>query len=208
MEFTGRKIEILKEVIGRFIAKADPVLGVEMVSTGEVACIGEDFYDALLKAMIAAEFRIPSKGNVLITAGGEELKQAVVPVAKELVNLGFRIFATAHTADHLETAGIKVVRLHKVSETKLEPNLLNCILKGAIAMVINLPLPSISAEKFNQIMEDEYLIRRKAVEFNIPCITNIQLAKAVVEAIKRKRNTPIKIKSLNEYHKDLKISYW
>ncbi len=122
--------------------------------------------------------------------------------------MGFRIFATSHTADHLETAGIKVVRLHKVSETQLEPNLLNCILKGAIQMVINLPLPSISAELFNQIMEDEYIIRRKAVEFNIPCITNLQLAEAVIEAIKRNRNTQIKIKSLNEYHKTLKITYW
>jgi carbamoyl-phosphate synthase large subunit len=190
------------------LSGADPVLGVEMVSTGEVACIGEDFYDALLKAMIAAEFRIPLKGNVLITVGGEELKQQVIPVAKELVNLGFRIFATAHTADHLENAGIKVVRLHKVSETKLEPNLLNCILKGSIQMVINLPLPSVVVEEFNSIMQDEYVIRRKAVEFNIPCITNLQLAKAVVEAIKRKRTAGIKVKSLNEYHKDLKITYW
>ncbi len=187
---------------------ADPVLGVEMVSTGEVAVIADDFYDALLKAMIAAEIHIPLKGNVLITVGGEELKEQVIPVAKELVNLGFRIFATSHTADHMEAAGIKVVRLHKVSETKLEPNLLHCILKGAIQMVINLPLPSVVMEEFNQIMADEYIIRRKAVEFNIPCITNIQLARAVVEAIKRQRNAKIKVKSLNEYHKELKITYW
>ena len=190
------------------LSGADPVLGVEMVSTGEVACIGEDFYDALLKAMIAAEIHIPLKGNVLITVGGEELKEQVIPVAKELVKLGFRIFATAHTADHMEMAGIKVVRLHKVSETKLEPNLLNCILKGAIQMVINLPLPSVVVEEFNSIMQDEYAIRRKAVEFNIPCITNIQLARAVVEAIKRMRNAKIKVKSLNEYHKELKMTYW
>ncbi|OLS13121.1 MAG: carbamoyl-phosphate synthase, large subunit, partial [Promethearchaeota archaeon CR_4] len=190
------------------LSGADPILGVEMVSTGEVACIGEDFYDALLKAMIAAEIRIPLKGNVLITVGGEDLKEQVIPVARELVELGFRIFATSHTADHMEVAGIKVIRLHKVSETKLEPNLLNCILKGAIQMVINLPLPSVVVEEFDNIMQDEYIIRRKAVEFNIPCITNIQLARAVVEAIKRQRDAKIKVKSLNEYHKQLKMTYW
>jgi carbamoyl-phosphate synthase large subunit len=186
---------------------ADPVLGVEMVSTGEVACIGEDFYDALLKAMIAAEVKIPLQGNVLITAGGEEQKKQIISVAQELVDLGFRIFATAHTADHLEAAGINAVRLHKLQEEE-EPNLLHCLMKGAIQMVINLPVPSIMAEEFNEAMEAEYIIRRKAVEFNIPCITNIQLAHAVVEAIRLRRDQEITVKSLQEYHATLKLNYW
>ncbi|MHA1731561.1 MAG: carbamoyl phosphate synthase preATP-grasp domain-containing protein, partial [Promethearchaeota archaeon] len=187
---------------------ADPILGVEMASTGEVACIGEDFYDALIKAMIAGEIRVPMEGNVLLSAGGDELKVQLVPLGRKLVELGFKLFATEHTADVLERAGLEVLRLHKVSEVNLEPNLMNCILKGSIQMVINLPRPTIVTEKFNQVMEDEYKIRRTAVEFNIPVITNIQLASATVEAIRRFKGRDLVIKSLNEYHDELERTYW
>ncbi|GAB4318950.1 MAG: carbamoyl-phosphate synthase (glutamine-hydrolyzing) large subunit [Promethearchaeota archaeon] len=188
---------------------ADPVLGVEMVSTGEVACIGDDFYDALVKAMLAGEIDVPMEGNVLLSAGGDEMKMKLVPLARKLLEMGFKIFATEHTADVLRSAHLEVVQLHKVSETEKTPNLMSCILQGAIHMVINLPQPTIMQEKFDQIMEDEYKIRRLAVEFNIPVITNIQLAAATVEAIRRLKMRPgPSVKSLNEYHEELGRTYW
>src|SRR4030043_2253644 len=89
------------------LSGADPVLGVEMLSTGEVACLGENFADAFSKALQSAEFRIPPKGgSVLITVGGEELKKRVVPLAKAFEEMGFKIYATAHTAEALQAEGI------------------------------------------------------------------------------------------------------
>ncbi|MFX1451548.1 MAG: carbamoyl-phosphate synthase (glutamine-hydrolyzing) large subunit [Promethearchaeota archaeon] len=189
--------------------KADPVLGVEMASTGEVASIGEDFSDALIKALESAEMEIPMHGgNVLISVGGEELKKQVIPLAKKLKDLGFTIFATEDTAKALRENGIYAVKLYKIHEYGLEPNIMDCLQNGAIDLVINIPLPTTIKEKFRTIMEDEYKIRRMAVDYNLPVIINLQLAKALIEAIKFVRKTDISIKSLNEYHETLKEVYW
>ncbi|TET28971.1 MAG: carbamoyl-phosphate synthase (glutamine-hydrolyzing) large subunit, partial [Candidatus Heimdallarchaeota archaeon] len=145
--------------------KADPVLGVEMASTGEIGIIGEDFQDALIKALEATEMDIPIEGgNVLISVGGDELKKQVIPLAKKLKALGFTIFATEDTALTLKKNGVEAVRLYKVHEYGKEPNIMACLQEGHIDMVINIPMPTTVEEKFKTIMEDEYEIRRMAVD--------------------------------------------
>ncbi|MFX1274286.1 MAG: carbamoyl-phosphate synthase (glutamine-hydrolyzing) large subunit [Promethearchaeota archaeon] len=189
--------------------KADVILGVEMNSTGEVAVIGDDFQDALLKALEAAEQYIPVEGgNVLISVGGDELKQEVIPIAKKLRDLGFTIFATEDTAKALRNNDIDVVRLYKVHEKGMEPNIMECLQEGRIDMVINIPLPTTVEDKFRKIIEDEYKIRRMAVDYNIPVIINLQLAKTIVDAIENVREKKLVVKSLNDYHSNLKEVYW
>jgi carbamoyl-phosphate synthase large subunit len=189
--------------------KADFRLGVEMASTGEIGIIGEDFQDALIKALEATEMRIPVEGgNVLLSVGGEELKKQIIPLAKKLKDMGFTIFATKDTALALKNSGIYAVKLYKIHEAGMEPNIMGCLQNGAIDLVINIPLPTTVEEKFATIIEDEYKIRRMAVDYNIPVIINLQLARAIVDAIEDVRKKEIKIKSLNEYHKTLKEIYW
>ena len=189
--------------------KADFRLGVEMASTGEIGIIGDNFQDALIKALEATEMRIPVEGgNVLISVGGEELKTQIIPIAKKLNDLGFTIFATEDTALALKNSGIYAVRLYKIHESGMEPNIMGCLQNGAIDLVINIPLPTTVEEDFSTIIEDEYKIRRMAVDYNIPVIINLQLARAIVDAIENVRNKNVEIKSLNEYHKTLKEIYW
>ncbi|MHA1619418.1 MAG: carbamoyl-phosphate synthase (glutamine-hydrolyzing) large subunit [Promethearchaeota archaeon] len=197
---------------------ADPILGVEMMSTGEVACIGDNFPDALIKSMMAADFKVPIEcGNILITVAGYELKKVISPYALRLEKMGFKIFATQHTAEVFMDEGIEVEILNKVSQEEIKPNIVDYILKRDLVLVINIPLDS-NNMRSNQILEDEYLIRRKAIEFNIPVITNIQLVEALVEAIEdlhdagitnmQKYHESVSIKSLNEYHQHLREIYW
>ncbi len=197
---------------------ADPILSVEMMSTGEVACIGDDIPDALIKSMLAADYKIPLQaGNILITVAGEELKIAVVPLALRLQQMGYKIFATPHTADHLIENGVNTIILNKVSEPNKKPNIIDYILKRDLKMVINIPMPSKGATDV-QAYEDEYLIRRKTVEFGIPIITNLQLAETLVDALEELReegivdfesyHEKVKIASLNEYLEEIKKIYW
>ena len=221
--FMGKKIpdHLQKLPYGRFVSvkapmfsfmrldKADVVLSVEMASTGECACIGDDFSEALMKALESTEMKIPIHGgNVLISVGGEELKKQVVPLAKKLKKLGFNIFATEDTAEALKNNGIYAVKLYKIHEYGMEPNIIGCLQNGAIDLVINIPLPTTVEEKFRKIMEDEYKIRRMAVDYNIPVIVNLELAKALIEAIEKTKRKEMSIKSLNEYHDTLKEVYW
>ena len=189
--------------------KADVVLSVEMNSTGETAIIDDNFPSALMKALEAAEQNIPiDGGNVLISVGGDELKRQVLPLAIKLRNLGFNIFATEDTAKYLKENGIFAVKLYKVHEYGKEPNIMGCLMNGAIDLVINIPTPSTSDEEFRRILEDEYKIRRMAVDYNIPVIINLQLAKAIIDAIRIVRKKPLQIKSLDEFHSELKEIYW
>jgi len=197
---------------------ADPILGVEMVSTGEVACIGEDFPDALVKSLIAAEFTVPlSPGNILITVAGSELKEEIVPAAKQLQKIGHKLYATPHTAEVLASNGVGSLVLHKVSEPDKKPNILDFILNRELDLVINIP-QAFEESIDPTITEDEYKIRRKAVEFNIPVITNMQLAQSVVEALTylyergihnlHDYYQQVPIKSLQEYNQYLNKLYW
>jgi carbamoyl-phosphate synthase large subunit len=182
------------------LSGADPVLGVEMLSTGEVACLGENFADALSKALQSAEFKIPiSNGSVLVTVGGEELKRKVVPLAKSLRKMGFRIYATEHTAEVLHSAGLNNVSvLHKIKETHMNPNILEHLQKRKIDLVINIPNAN-NQDKHSEILKDEYIIRRLAVEFGIPVVTNLELTSALVKALKHHDYNVLTVRSLNEY---------
>jgi len=221
--FMGKTIpdHLLNLPYGRFVAvkapmfsfmrldKADYRLGVEMSSTGEIACFGADFPEALIKALEAVEMKIPLQGgNVLISVGGDDLRNKVIPLAKKLRKLGFTIFATEHTALALKNSGIYAVKLYKIHEYGMEPNVIGCLQNGAIDLVINIPLPTTVEDEFEKILEDEYKIRRMAVDYNIPVIVNLELAKALIEAIEKTKRKEKSIKSLNEYHDTLKEVYW
>ena len=180
-----------------------------MNSTGEIGVIGDDFPDALLKALESAEQYIPiDGGNVLISIGGDELKKQIIPIARRLKDLGFTIFGTEHTVEALRNNGIDAVKLYKVHEIGKEPNIMECLQNGNIDMVINIPLPTTAEEKFRMIMEDEYKIRRLSVDYNLPVIITLELAKAIVDAIEKVREKPLIVKSLNDYQSELKEIYW
>jgi carbamoyl-phosphate synthase large subunit len=191
------------------LSGADPVLGVEMLSTGEVACLGENFSDAFSKALQAAEFTIPPKdGAVLISVGGDvERKKRVVPIAQAFADMGFRIYATAHTAEVLNAAGVKTKVLYKVSDAEADPNILDYLQHRKIDLVINVPMPN-RRSNFSDILTDGYIIRRQAVEFNIPVITNLQLAAALMDVLKQKGQNGNSIRSLNEYMDELPWKLW
>jgi len=178
---------------------ADPVSGVEMMSTGEVACIGRNFSDAFAKALQATEIVLPKRGGVLITVGGKELKNRIIPLSLALASLGFEIYATEHTAQSLHESGLKkIVALHKIRESEKKPNILDFLLSGKINLVINIPTNHDSALD-DSILQDEYSIRRIAVEHNIPVVTTIELASAIVEALQYLKLQEPEILPLEDY---------
>ncbi|MCW4044723.1 MAG: carbamoyl-phosphate synthase (glutamine-hydrolyzing) large subunit [Candidatus Bathyarchaeota archaeon] len=191
------------------LSGADPVLGVEMLSTGEVACLGENFADAFSKALQSAEFRIPPRGgSVLITVGGEEAKRRVVPLAKAFEEMGFTIYATAHTAEALQAAGISTVSvLYKVKEADANPNILDYLQERKIDLVINVPMGN-KQKSYSDVLTDGYIIRRQAVEFNVPVITNLELASALVKVLQQQGNDGAVVRSLNEYMDSLPWKLW
>lgn len=186
------------------LSGADPSLGVEMLSTGEVACLGQNFADAFSKALQSAEFKIPPNGgSVLITVAGEELKRKVVPLAKSLRQMGFKIYATKHTAETLRGAGLNSISvLHKVKEANMKPNIIDYLQKRKIDLVINVPTANIR-DKYIDVLEDEYIIRRQAVEFNIPVITNLELASALVRVLRHRDCNGLTVRSLSDYMEGL-----
>ena len=191
------------------LSGADPVLGVEMLSTGEVACLGENFTDALSKAMQSAEFKMPPKGgSVLITVGGKELKKQVVPLGRALRKMGFKIYATQHTADALRDEGVNNISvLHKVREVGQKPNIVDYLQEAKIDLVINIPMPN-HLVTFSEVLKDEYTIRRLAIEFNVPVVTNLQLASALTKILEQREANKFDIRSLNEYMDSLPRKFW
>jgi carbamoyl-phosphate synthase large subunit len=181
------------------LSGADPVSGVEMVSTGEVACIGRNFSDAFAKALQATEVVLPKRGGVLITVGGKELKNKIIPLSLALASLGFEIYATEHTAESLHESGLKKVNgLHKIRENEKKPNILDYLLNGKINLVINIPTNRYDLPD-ESILQDEYSIRRVAVEHNIPVVTTIELASAIVEALQYLKLQEPEILPLGDY---------
>ncbi len=158
---------------------ADPRLGVEMASTGEVACFGNDAEDALLLSLLSVGFTMPKK-NVLITVGSLEDKVELLSSIQDLQRLGFAFFATQHTHEFLESRGVPSALLHKVSEPR-SPNIREYLQKRRVDLVINIPTHSSAATR-----TDGYYIRRLAIDHGIPLITNVQLCKRLVEALERK----------------------
>lgn len=191
------------------LSGADPVLGVEMLSTGEVACLGATFGDAFSKALQSAEFHMPPKGgSVLITVGGAEPKRRALPLAKAFEEMGFKIYATEHTADALREAGINSVSvLHKVKEQCSSPNILDYLQERKIDLVINIPMGN-KEKPYSDVLTDGYIIRRQAVEFNVPVITNLELAYALVDILQKRENEVSEIRSLNEYMDELPWKLW
>jgi len=187
---------------------ADPILGVEMRSTGEVACLGDNFFDAFLKALIAAGFRIPEPGdNILLTIGGAREKEEAVPIAKTLRSLGYNIYATEHTAEHLVKAGVDGVKVvYKIRERDRRPNIADLLAERAIHLVINIPLTT--PERQPDVLEDEYAIRRKAVELGVPVITTMEGAVALVKALTWMRWNELTVQSLNEYQERAPLRIW
>jgi carbamoyl-phosphate synthase large subunit len=171
---------------------ADPTLGVEMSSTGEVACLGDDFEEAFLKAMLSVGYRMPIK-SVLLSTGPLEHKAGFVVSARALVSLGVRLFATQGTADFMRQYGIQVEMLHWPLE-RATPNVLEYLGDGRIDLVINIPKNYQEDELTN-----DYIIRRKAVDFAIPLITELRLAQRFVEALATKAVDDLHVKSWDEY---------
>jgi carbamoyl-phosphate synthase large subunit len=168
------------------IDKADPVLGVEMVSTGEVACFGTSFDDAFVKAYIASNYYLPQPGDgVLVTMA--KTRREILPYARMLADNGYRLFATRHTGEEFSENGIESRTLYKVSERK-KPNIIDSIINKDVKLVINIPTSNgdITSQK---ILRDEYMIRRKATEYGIPVITNIELAKTIIESLTRRNGS-------------------
>jgi carbamoyl-phosphate synthase large subunit len=171
---------------------ADPVLGVEMASTGEVGCLGDDFEEAFLKAMLSVGFRLPVR-SVLLSTGPVEDKAAFLESARTLRGMGVELFATEGTAAFLQQNGVAAARVHWPDEPA-SPNTLELLAARRVDLVINIPKSTAEDELAN-----DYRIRRKAADFGIPLITNIQLAQRLVEALSRKRLSELQIKSWQEY---------
>ncbi|MBI2638560.1 carbamoyl-phosphate synthase (glutamine-hydrolyzing) large subunit [Candidatus Peregrinibacteria bacterium] len=171
---------------------ADPVLGVEMASTGEVACFGNDLSEALLKAMISVGFIIPKK-NICLTIGRIEDKADFLPSARKLARLGFKLFATEGTAAFLRQNDLDVTTLHK-ARTGKHPSIIDYLIEKKLDLVIDVPKSYSRAD-----ITDGYLIRRRAIDSNIPLITNLQIARAVVDAIERYKETDLETKPWSAY---------
>jgi carbamoyl-phosphate synthase large subunit len=169
----------------------DPILSPEMHSTGEVMGVGETFGEAYGKAMTGAGLSLPQAGRAFISVNDADKGQAVI-LARKLARLGFEIVATLGTADRLREVGLKVESVFKVNEGR--PNIVDHIKRGEIALVINTPLGR--ASHF-----DEQAIRRAALQYNVPCVTTMTGAQAIVEAIgARETGGPFKVRSLQELH--------
>jgi len=171
---------------------ADPTLGVEMSSTGEVGCLGDDFGEAFLKAMLSVGYKLPIR-SVLLSTGPLEGKAEFVASAKALQNSGVRLYATRGTAGFMRQYGIETEVLNWPME-KESPNVLEYLSERKIDLVINIPKNYQEEELTN-----DYLIRRKAVDFAIPLIAELHLAKRFAETIVSKGVEDLQIKSWDEY---------
>jgi carbamoyl-phosphate synthase large subunit len=174
------------------LQKADPVLGVEMVSTGEVGCIGDNYYEAILKSMLSVGYTIPQKA-VLFSSGPSRSKVELLNSARMLQEKGLTIYATGGTHDFFTENGVHSIMLHWPGE-KTEPNTLDYLKQKKIDLVINIP-KNLSSDE----LDNDYRIRRSAVDFNIPLITNARLASAFIYSICKISTDEIGIKAWSEY---------
>ncbi len=171
---------------------SDPIIGVEMSSTGEVACLGDDFNEAFLKSLLSTGFKIPQKA-VLLSTGTLKEKADFLAEVKALKDMGLKFYATKGTADFYKNNGIDCEILYRPYDNA-EPNILSFLENGYIDLVINIPKTTERNE-----LDSDYIIRRRAVDLNIPLITNIQFAKRFVKALKKYNYNNLTIKSWEEY---------
>ena len=175
------------------LQKADPVLGVDMSSTGEVGCLGDDTNTALLKSMLSVGHRIPKK-NILLSTGGAKQKVAMLDAAKMLIDHDYKLYATGGTSKFLNENGIENTHVLWPSEEGDEPKALDLLHNHTIDMVVNIPKNLTSSELTNG-----YKIRRAAIDLNVPLITNARLASAFIYAFCTTKLEDIGIKSWSEY---------
>ena len=174
------------------LLKADPVLGVDMASTGEVGCLGGDYYEAILKSMLSVGHHIPRRG-ILVSSGPARSKVELLNSTRMLLDKGYTVYATEGTAKFLADNGISVPVLYWPDERRT-PNVMEYLRSGRVDLVINIPKNHTRRE-----LDNGYRIRRTAVDHNIPLITNARLASAYIYAFCRVAPSDIAIKSWDEY---------
>jgi carbamoyl-phosphate synthase large subunit len=174
------------------LAKADPVLGVDMSSTGEVGCIGEGFYEAILKAMFSVGYRVPKK-SILLSTGPARSKVELLNSARALREKGHKLYATRGTQEFLKNAGVEAEIAYWPDEDK-SPNTIELIRTRQVDLVVNIPKDLTTTE-----LNNDYSIRRSAVDFNVPLLTNARLASAFILAFCRMNEDDLAIKSWDEY---------
>ena len=176
------------------LQKADPVLGVDMASTGEVGCIGDDSNEAVLKAMLSVGYKVPRK-NILLSTGDAKQKAELLGAAKLLVSKGYNLYATGGSHKYLVDNNIPATRVYWPSEASMEPQAMTLLHKKEIDLVVNIP-KNLTQEE----LDNGYKVRRAAVDFNIPLITNARLAAAFINAFCAIPQEEIQIKSWDEYN--------
>ena len=176
------------------LQKADPVLGVDMASTGEVGCIGDDSNEAILKAMLSVGYTVPRK-NILLSTGDAKQKAELLGAAKLLVSKGYNLYATGGSYKYLVDNNVPATRVYWPSEASMEPQAMSLLHKKEIDLVVNIP-KNLTQEE----LDNGYKVRRAAVDFNIPLITNARLASAFINAFCAIPQEEIQIKSWNEYN--------
>ena len=175
------------------LLKADPVLGVDMSSTGEVGCIGETYYEAILKAMLSVGYNFPKK-NILISSGPSRGKLELLNSARMLVEKGYNIFATEGTHKFFRDNGIANTLVHWPDEADQSPNTIEMIKNKEIDLVVNIP-----KNHTNRELKNGYNIRRSSIDYNIPLITNARVASAFLYGICKYSIDDVQIKSWDEY---------
>jgi carbamoyl-phosphate synthase large subunit len=178
------------------IKGADPIGYVEMNSTGEVASFGDSYPEALLKSMLSAGMRLPKK-NILVSLGTDENKLKLLPALQALSRMKYRLYATEGTAEFLKSEGIACEKVEKISARK-EPNVLSYMEKGIFDLIINISTRGLSREETNG-KSDGFIMRRKAIDLNIPLITNRQLAEAFIFALSELPQMKLRAKAWKEY---------
>jgi len=174
------------------LTKADPILGVDMASTGEVGCLGDDYYEAILKAMLSVGYKIPQKA-VLVSSGDIRSKVELLNSCRRMYEKGIKLYATQGTADFLSRNNVPAQVLPWPDSTE-KPNVLDYLKEGKIDFVVNIP-KDLSENELN----NGYKIRRTAIDLNIPLITNARLASAFIIAFTKLNSEDLKIKSYKEY---------
>jgi len=176
---------------------ADPILRVEMGSTGEVACFGETAEEAYLKSLLSTGLSLKNK-TALVSIGGDDNKLRFAESVWRLKNLGFKLYATLNTHNFLKTKGVRTVLVNKVYEGK-KPDVIDIIKSKKISLVINLSEDYNNANLFEKQVTDGYLIRRTAIDNNIALFTDINSARFFIKALWKYKIEDLKIKSWNEY---------
>ena len=175
------------------LQKADPVLGVDMASTGEVGCIGDDVPSAILESMLSVGYKIPRK-SILLSTGTPEQKAGMLEAAKMLVKHGYELYATGGTSRYLSSNGVPNTLVHWPSDEGQQPQALDLLHKREIDLVVNIPKDLTPRE-----LSNGYKIRRAAIDLNIPLLTNARLAIAFITAFCTVDPDKIPIRSWDEF---------